>query len=416
MLNEPIAREILEYLKSNPKVFRADTVGSLRRFKETIGDIDIVVSSKNPQDIINYFMKFPKIKKIVNKGDTKISILHQKEGVRVDLEILKPNCYGSLLQHLTGSREHNIHLRKYANSMGLSLSEYGITNLKTKKIEFFTTEEDFYKKLKLSYIEPELREDRGEIEAAQKEKLPYLIKEKDIKGDFHTHTNWSEGRMTIEEVIEYALSKGYQYIAICDHSSGLGITKGLNEEKLLAQISKIKELNKKFGDKIRIFSGVEVNIKTSGELDVRDEILEKLDIVVGSVHSSLNQNEKMMTKRLLSAIYNPNIDILGHPSGRILRKREECKIEWSEIFKAAAYTKTILEINCHPERLDLKDDLIYKARDWGIKFAINSDAHLLEQLNQIKYGVGISRRGWLEKKDVINTLPLNKLIEWFKNK
>jgi DNA polymerase (family 10) len=329
---QPIAQEILLYLKKCPYVSQAETVGSLRRFKETIGDIDVVVSSSRPQKVIEHFINFPRAKQIVAKGKTKASILHQKEDSRVDLEILDPKSYGSLLQHLTGSKEHNVHLRKYANELGLSLSEYGILNLKIKKREFFANEKKFYKRLGLQFIEPKLREDRGEIETALKQKLPKLIKIGDIKGDLHIHTTWSEGKMSIQEVAQEACNLRYKYIAICDHSAGLGVASGVTEEKLLKQTQEIEKINKKIPS-YTILSGVEVNIKADGSLDISDKVLQKLDIVVASVHSALSQPEEKMTKRLLLAIYNPNVHIIGHPSGRILKKEKNLTLNGQRFLK-----------------------------------------------------------------------------------
>lgn len=410
---EPIAREIKEYLLFHPSVKKAETVGSLRRMKETIGDIDIVVASSNPEETIDHFIKAPFVKEVIGKGDTKAAILHQKEDTHIDLEILDPKNWGSLLQHLTGSKDHNIHLRRYANDIGLSLSEYGILNLKTKKKKVFAEEKDFYKRLKMDYIEPELREDQGEIEAAINHKLPKLIKLEDVKGDFHIHTKWSEGAQTIEEVTKEALKRGYRFLAICDHSKGLGITKGIDEEKALEQIEEIKKINQKF-PQIKLLSGVEVNIKANSELDLKDRILEKLDFVIASIHSSFEQSEEVITKRVLTAISNPNVDAIGHPSGRLIGRREELNIDWPLVFQKASKTKTLLEINCHAERLDLKDTYIRDAKKYGCKFVIGTDTHRPEHFDLIRYGVAMARRGWLEKGDVINAWDLEKILEWKK--
>ncbi len=409
---EPIAENCLAVLKKCSFIEKCEMVGSLRRMKETIGDIDLVASSEKPNAVINYFIRQSFVKKIKSQGTAKISIIHQK-GVAIDLEILLPEQYGSLLQHLTGSKEHNIHLRKFANDKGLSLSEYGIKTLKTDKTEYFRNEENFYKKLGLAYIPPELREDQGEIEAASKNKLPKLISLKNIKGDLHLHTQWSEGSSTIEEVARAGLSNGYSYIAITDHTYGLGIANGMDEVRILKQIELIKKINKKL-KRIKILSGVEVNIKANGSLDIADEVLSKLDIVVASVHSSFNQSEEKMTDRIVQAINNPYVKIIGHPSGRILKKRPSYDLEWEIIFREAAKNNTALEINSLPDRLDLKDTLVHEAKNHGLKFAINTDSHDIIQLNQIKYGVAVARRGWLEKKDVINTYSLENLINWLK--
>jgi DNA polymerase (family 10) len=409
---EPIAEECLNTLKKSLFVNKCDAVGSLRRMKETIGDIDLVVASQKPQQVINFFIKQPFVKKIKAKGLTKVSIFH-KAGVSIDLEILPSENYGSLLQHLTGSKDHNVHLRKYANSKGLSLSEYGIKVSKTRKIEHFSNEKDFYQRLELQYIPPELREDRGEIEKAQTGKLPNLIKLSNIKGDLHLHTDWSEGDVTIEEMIRACILKGYEYIAITDHTKGLGIASGMDEKTILKQVKTIRNLNKKF-KKIKIFCGVEVNIKADGSLDISDEVLARLDLVLASVHSSFRQSEAVMTSRIIKAINNPFVRIIGHPSGRLLKKRESYDVDWEQIFKESAKNKVALEINSFPERLDLKDTLVQKAKSKGIKFSINTDAHSPYHLDKIRYGVSVARRGWAEKKDIINAWSKDKLINWLK--
>jgi len=413
----PLAEEMVEYLKKHcPEVEKVDIVGSLRRWKETIGDIDLVASSKHPQKVIECFVKFPKAKQIISQGETKAAILHQKADTQIDLEILRPESYGSLLQHLTGSKEHNISLRRYANELGLSLSEYGILDLKTKKREIFSDEESFYRRLGLAYLEPEMRENRGEIELAQTGRLPKLVKVKDIQGLVHVHTKYSEGSLTVEEVVKRAYEAGYQYIVISDHTAGLGVAKGVNQEKLLKQLEEIKALNEFYQKKgFRIFTGLEVNIKADGSLDFEEEILKKLDVVIASVHSSFDQPEEVATERLLKAIRNPQVDILGHPSSRILLKRMPLEIDWPIVFEACQKTHTVLEINCHPERLDLSDDLVFEARKYGLKFVISSDLHQAENLNNVIYGVAVARRGWLEKKDVINTYSAQDFLKALKN-
>ena len=409
---EPIANQCLAALKKCPFVQKAAFVGSLRRMKETIGDIDLVVASSRPESVIQYFLKQPFVKKISAQGRTKVSVVHQKN-VAIDLEILPPSSYGSLLQHLTGSKEHNIHLRKLANEKGLSLSEYGITDLKTGYKEHFVDEKKFYQRLGLAYIPPELREDRGEIEAAAQNNLPSLVKLSDIRGDLHIHTNWSEGNKSIEEMVEFCRAKGYDYIAITDHTKGLGIASGMDEETILEQIKVIRKLNKKFG-RPYIFTGVEANLKANGELDIKDEVLAQLDLVIASIHSSFYQPEEKMTKRLVSAIRNPFVKIIGHPSGRLIKKRESYDADWPVVFQEAAKNNVALEINSFPDRLDLRDFLVQEAKEYGVEFAINTDAHDPSHLNNIRYGVAVARRGWLEKKDVINTWPLEKLRKWLK--
>ncbi|MBN1326086.1 DNA polymerase/3'-5' exonuclease PolX [Candidatus Falkowbacteria bacterium] len=409
---DQLAGQALSYLKRNKLVKRADAVGSLRRMKETIGDIDLIISTPKPQEVVNYFAKAPFIKNILSKGNTKISITHNKN-IRIDVEILPELDYGSLLQHFTGSKEHNVHLRTWAEKRGLSISEYGIKDLKKKKLHHFSNEKDLYKFLGMQYIEPELREDRGEIEAALENKLPKIIGYNDLLGDLHCHTNKSDGSNTIFELAAKALKMKYKYLGISDHTAGLGVASGLTEKNLLKHKAEIQKINKKFRG-IKLLAGAEINILANGKLDISRDIIKKLDYGIGSVHSAFNQDEETMTKRVLNAIKS-GIKIFGHPSGRLLGQRQGYDLEWTEIFKACAKYNVALEINSFPERLDLKDTLIKDAQDYGCKFAIDSDAHSLENFDLIKYGIATARRGWATKKDIINTWDLDKLLKWFKS-
>jgi DNA polymerase (family 10) len=407
----PIAEEIVDYLKRNPLVKKCDTVGSLRRMKETIGDIDIVVATPDPKKIIEYFRKGSFVKNILAHGDTKISITHKKD-IRVDLEILPENTYGSLLQHFTGSKEHNVALRTWASARGLKISEYGIEDLKKKKTYHFTDEKSLYEFLGMEYIEPELREDRGEIETALAHKLPKLIGYHDILGDLHCHTTKSDGSNTISELANKAISLKYKYLGISDHTVGLGVASGLSDKKLLAHKAEIQKVNKKFNN-LRLLAGAEINIKADGKLDISSSTLAKLDYGIGSVHSAFNQTESVMTKRILSAL-KFGIKIFGHPSGRLIGHRQGYDVDWIEIFKACARYDVALEINSFPERLDLKDTLIKDAIGYGCKFCIDSDAHALEHMDLIKYGIATARRGWATKAEVINSWDLAQIRQWFK--
>jgi len=410
---EPIAMGLVESLENKcDSAEKCNVVGSLRRMKETIGDIDIVVGSEFPKRVVDCFVRLPSVKRIIASGRTKASVLH-KQGVRVDLEVLPLDSYGNLLHHFTGSKEHNIRLRTWARSKGLKISEYGVLNVKTGKLHKFRTEKDFFKFLGMQYIEPELRTDTGEIEAAFANKLPKLIKLSDIKGDLHNHTYLSDGSNKPEELAMAAIKKGYRYLGISDHTKGLGVASGLDEKQLLKEIQQIKRVNKRFR-KIHLFTGAEVNIKADGNLDINKEVLKKLDIVVASVHSSFSQLEGIMTKRIIKAIKNPLVNIIGHPSGRIIGEREPYDVDWPEVFKAAAKYKVALEINSFPDRLDLKDILIKEAKKYGVKFAIDTDSHKLEHLDNMRYGVAMARRGWAEKKDIINAMNLNRLKKWLK--
>lgn len=408
----PIAEDFQERIRKIPGVIKADFVGSLRRLKETIGDIDIVAASSQPQKVISEFVKFPGVAKIITQGESKSTIIHQA-GCQIDLEIVPNKEYGSLLQHFTGSKEHNVALRTYAQTKNLSISEHGIKE--SVKIHRFDNEVSLYKFLKMDYISPELRENMGEIEAALDHRLPKLVDDKDIRGDLHVHSNWSDGEMTIDEIAKAAEKLGYEYVCVSDHTIGLGIANGLDEKRLTQRHREIEETQKKH-PKIKILSSVEVNIKANGDLDIKDWMLEKLDIVTASVHTSFNQNKKIMTERIVGAIRHPHVDIIGHPSGRIIGRREPYEVEWSEVFKAAADNKTALEISASPLRLDLKDNLCREAKKYGVKFAINTDSHQLSNLDLMRFGVAVARRGWLEKSDIINAMNYKDIINWARRK
>ncbi len=410
---EYFASEIVAFLEECPAVKKCEVVGSLRRWRETIGDIDIAAASGRPDEVIEYFRSFPRAKKVLLAGSKKISIEH-KEGIRIDVHVLEPKRYGSLLHHLTGSKDHNVALRTWAEKRKLKISEYGIKDLKKKKEHLFATEKEFFKFLGMQYIYPELRENRGEIEAALENKLPRLVKLADIKGALHVHTDESDGQNTMEEMAAEALKRGYKYIGISDHSVGLGVAQGLDKRRLEKQLKKIARLNKKYKGKIHILSGAEVNIKADGELDLPESILKKLDIVVASVHSSFLQSEEKMTERVLKAIDNPYVKIIGHPSGRIIGRRDEIDMDWPRIFKAAKENGVALEVNCFPNRLDLRDVYIREALKNGCKLAIDTDAHSISHFDFIKYGIHTARRGWAQKKDIINTMEWKDLKKWLK--
>lgn len=406
----PIAREVLEKLKMLPQVNQISLAGSLRRKKETIGDADILVSSNDPKKIIEYFVKLDGVQKIWAKGVTKASV-RMKAGFDMDLRVVKDESFGSALQYFTGSKEHNIATRKIAISKGLKLSEYGL--FKNDKRIAGRTEEEVYNALGLPYIEPELREDNGEIN----NKLPKLVELKDIKGDLHCHSDWDGGENSIQEMADYAIKMGYEYIGISDHTKDLKIEQGLDENKLLKQIEDIKNINKKFqisNVKFQILCGCEANIRKDGSIDIKDEVLQKLDYVIAGIHSSLKMPKKEMTARLIKAMENPNVDIISHPTTRLLGKREEARLDFDKILKVASQTGTILEINSSPQRLDLNDFYIRRVKSEGVKMIINTDSHQKEQLNLMEYGIGQARRGWAEKQDIVNTLPVEELIKKFK--
>ncbi|MEI6039785.1 MAG: DNA polymerase/3'-5' exonuclease PolX [Candidatus Berkelbacteria bacterium] len=403
----PIAEEIVEAIKKFPETVQVDFVGSLRRMKETIGDIDIVATSKKPKMVIDQFVKLPFVDHVVTQGKTKSTIIHW-QGVQVDLEIVPETEYGSLLQHFTGSKEHNVALRTYAQTQNKSVSEHGIKF--RDKVHTFKTEKGVYEFLNMDFITPELREDRGEIEAALSHSLPKLVEQKDIKGDLHTHSTWSDGLMTIEEMVTQAEKMGYEYVAISDHTVGLGIANGLDEKALEERQKEIEKVQK--NHKIKVLSAVEVNIKANGDLDIKNEMLEKMDLVIASIHTSFNQEKEIVTARMIKAIENPHVDIIGHPSGRIIGVREPCNLDWPQIFAKAAQTGTALEISSFPNRLDLADVLVQSACKMGVKFAINTDSHHTNHFSLMRYGVSVARRGWCEKSDIINTMSLVDLVKW----
>lgn len=408
----PIAEEVVNFVKNIKGVGKCDYVGSLRRSKETVGDIDIVATSSDAKKVIDEFAKAPFIDHLVTQGETKSTIIHW-QGVQVDLEIVPEEEYGSLLQHFTGSKEHNIALRTFAQTQNKSVSEHGIKF--NGKLHTFTTEKAVYEFLGMDFIPTELREDRGEIEAAIAHQLPKLVELSDIKGDLHVHSTWSDGFMTIEEVAQNALGLGYEYIVISDHTVGLGIAHGLDEGDLKKRQVEIDAVQKKYPN-IKILSAVEVNIKANGSLDIRDDMLQKLDIVIASVHTSFRQDKETMTKRIVGAINHPHVDIIGHPSGRLIGQRESYEVDWFEVFKACAQTGTALEISAFPNRLDLRDYLVQSAKDYGVRFSIATDSHQVNHLQNMKYGVAVARRGWCEKSDIVNTKSLADFLVWIKLK
>lgn len=411
---EPIAREVVETLKTYPEIIKADMVGSLRRMEETIGDIDVVAASKNPRQTIEKYIKEPFVKHCVAHGTTKAEIIHTK-GPQIDLEILPKDQYGSLLQHLTGSKEHNIALRTWAEKHGFSISEHGIKKVEIGKTMAIKceTEEKVYKILGMQMPIPEMRENRGEISLALKNKLPEdIIELKDIRADLHLHSAWSEGELTIEKMARACKDLGYDYLAITDHTSGLGITHGLRAKEFSQYADEIKQISDKL--KINILAGAEANIMADGSLDIPDKFLGRLDFVIGAVHGGFRQNQEQATKRLIRAMENPNIDAIGHPSGRLIERRSALNIDWEKAFEAARRTNKIMEINAQPDRLDLNDSLILLAKQYGLRFIISTDAHHIRHLDNMRYGVATARRGWLEKKDVLNTLPLAQFLKGLK--
>ncbi len=406
----PVAQEILAALRQVRGVVQAEAAGSLRRMRATVGDIDLLVASADPEPVMDRFVSLPLVAEVSLRGPTKCTVILQN-GLQVDLRVLPPERYGSLLQYFTGSKDHNVALRELALKQGLSLSEYGFK--RDGEEILCPREEDVYHTLGLEWIPPELRENRGEIEAAGRGQLPKLVELGDIQGDLHVHTNWSDGAASLEEMARAARARGYRYLVISDHTKSLGVARGLTPERLRQQRAEIERLNATFGD-FRILQGAEVEIKADGSLDFPDEVLAELDVVIASVHSGLRQERERITARLVSAMRNPHVDIIGHPSGRILGQREASAVDMDELLRVAAETGTCLEVNAQPVRLDLDDVHIRRAIEMGVKLAINTDAHSVGGLDVMRYGVATARRGWAEAKDVINTRPLEELLRLIK--
>lgn len=395
---------ILEKFKRLKEVEKIEVAGSYRRKKETIGDVDILIASSKPKKIMDEFTSFEGVSRVWGKGKTKTS-LRMEKGFNIDLRVVPLGSFGSALQYFTGSKEHNVALRRLAISKGYKLNEYGL--FKEGVLKAGKDEVGIYKKLGLQFIPPELRENRGEIEAGLKRKIPKLIELKDIRGDFHTHSNFAGTLISMEEIVLKAIQKGYEYIGISDHTKALKIENGLDEKELALQAKEIEKLNKKYRE-IRIFHGAEVNILKDGSLDIKNSALKELDFVNIGVHANFKMKKGEMTERVLKAMSNPYVTCLVHPTGRIVNKREAYDIDLEKIFEFANLRKILLEVSSS-HRLDLNDYNIKRAKEKGCKFLINTDTHMLKHMDRMKYGIYQARRGWLTKKDVINTLPLNKI-------
>jgi len=434
----PVVKEVQEKLKSLKEVEEISPAGSVRRMKETIGDVDFLVVSNNPEKVMDFFVSMPGVIKVLGKGPTKASVRMSAQGrsasggkgqdFDMDIRVVPKKSYGAALQYFTGSKEHNISLRKIAIDKGLKLNEYGLFSAQGrsasgKKNQWKQIagedEKEVYKALGLSYVEPEMRENKGEIEAALKGTLPKIIGYNDIKGDLHCHSDWDGGENSIEEMAEAAKGMGHEYIGISDHTKFLKIENGLDERKLEQRNREIDMLNlngklQVADGKFKILKGCEANILPDGLIDIKDEALKKLDFVIAGVHSALKTPKEKMTERIIKAMRNPNVDIISHPTGRILKRRDEYQIDFDKILRAARETKTILEINSCPERLDLNDQNVRRAKEAGVKMAINTDSHEKHQMRFMEFGVAQARRGWAEKEDIVNTKPLNSLMGMFK--
>ena len=401
-------RVIAALLERCPSITTLQAAGSLRRFEETIGDIDLVCTAGDPQQVLDALVGLPNVARVLGHGGTKAAVV-LSEGVQVDLRVVEDASLGSLLQYFTGSRQHNIRLREHALKLGLSLNEYGLTDTETGEVERFMDEQDLYRRLGLQYVPPELRQGMDELKVAAAEGIPRLVEVGDLRGDLHVHTDWSDGRDPSELMVAGARDRGYEYVAITDHSAGRGIANGLTEERLGQQAQELRRIEETIGG-IKVLLGSEVDIRADGSLDYPDEVLAGLDWVVASVHSAMGQDSEVMTDRIIRAMHNPHVTVIGHLSARMIGQRKPISADYEALFRAAVDTGTALEINASPERLDLKDTHTRRARELGVPLVIDSDAHMVETLDNQRYGVAVARRGWCEPEHIVNALPLAEFV------
>ena len=404
----PIAEEVISALRhACPGLGEISAAGSLRRWQETIGDIDIMGTADDPQPVIEALATLPSVREVLGSGPKKASVV-MDPGLQVDLRIVDRESYGALIQYFTGSQQHNVRLREYAVQRGLSLNEYGITVMETGTLEKYADEASFYARLDLPLIPPEVREGMGELELAARDAIPRLVEVADIKGDLHVHSDWSDGRNTIEEMVKAMEAQGYQYMALTDHSAGRSIANGLSEERLRLQWDVLRSLRN--GSPMRILRGSEVDIRADGTLDYPDEVLAELDVVVASVHSAMGQESSRMTQRIIQAMRNPHVTAIGHPTCRLLGSRDPVEVDMEALFQVAVETGTAMEINASPYRLDLKDTHIMRARELGVPMMLNTDSHTCSEAQVKRFGVAIARRGWCEEKHIVNTMPLDQFL------
>ena len=416
---ETEAKKLTDYLAKFPGIDRITPAGSLRRGRETVGDLDILVtgaaccSEAEREKAVHYTAQYPPLMNIIAQGDNKISF-RLRSDLQVDVRLLPPESFGAAMQYFTGSKAHNVALRQRALKLGYTLNEYSLADLKTEEPVAGRTEEEIYAKLNLDYVPPELRENLGEIDAAEKHTLPALITLEDLQGDVHMHTTETDGRNSIEEMAEAAKDHGYKYMAITDHSKNLAFANGLDDTRALAHIQKIREANKNI-EGITIFAGIEVDILADGDLDLSDDVLAQMDVVIASVHSVFNQEPAKMTERLLKAVANPNTSIIGHPTGRLQLRRDAYQFDMDAVLTAAARHRVAMELNSYPDRLDLNDVHLRQAKQRGVKVVINTDSHHISHLDKIRYGVLQARRAWLTKDDVLNTLTEQRFAKAMKH-
>lgn len=437
----PLARSIVAQLEKMPEVERVAAAGSLRRFRETVGDIDILCASSSPEKVIETFTHLPEVTRILAEGKTKGSVL-LRNGIQADLRVVEHDSFGAALNYFTGSKEHNIRLREIAIKRGLKLNEYGVfkppelkktkapgaekSKARKKALQgaddisaemriACKTEEDVYRALGLPFIPPEIREDSGEIEAAMAGKLPHLVELSDIRGDLHCHSDYSDGAATLEELAAAGKARGYSYILVSDHSQSLRVANGLSPERLERQLDEIDNINEKTRG-FRLLKGSEIDILPDGSLDIREDLLERLDMAIIAIHSHFKMKSDAMTRRIVSAMQNPHAHILAHPTGRLIGTRESYEVDMREVISAAARTATAIEINAHPARLDLDSGNCRLAASAGVMIAIGTDAHMIAELDHMLYGIGTARRGWLSKTNILNTLSLKELLSAIKKK
>ncbi|MCU0486157.1 MAG: DNA polymerase/3'-5' exonuclease PolX [Anaerolineales bacterium] len=408
----PFAQELLAFLRSTPGIQAVELGGSLRRMRAMVGDVDILAAAEDSQAVVTAFVTRQDVARVLGRGETKASV-EFTHGIQAQLWVHPPAHWGTALQYATGSKDHNVRLRELALKQGLSLSEHALTRSDGSEIHC-ATEEAVYAALGIPWIPPELREDRGEVQAALAGKLPRLVELGDIRAELHSHTTWSDGKLSILELARAALARGLKVLAISDHSHSLGVVRGMTPQDVSEQRQEIQAAQAELGDSIRLLQGVEVEILADGSLDYPDEVLAGLDIVTASLHSSLRQPREKVTERLLMAIRNPQVDIIGHPTGRLLPNREGADLDMDAVLAAAQQSGVALEINAHPARLDLEDIYARRAIEMGIRLAINTDAHSQSDLELLHFGVATARRAWVEPQNVLNTWPTDSLLPWLK--
>jgi len=409
-----LANELLAFLKKSPGVSRVSTAGSLRRMKETIGDLDLLAASTTPQRVMEAFTAASFCARVLASGQTKSSIL-TPDGLQVDLRVVAPESFGAALQYFTGSKEHNVRLREMASRLGLKVNEYGVFRTSTNRCVAGREEADVYRALGLAWIPPELREDAGEIDAAKAGRLPRLVEAKDVKGDFHIHTTWSDGSDSLEAIARAGEARGYEYLAICDHSRSLNVAHGMTVARLRQQMTKIRALNAR-AKRFQLLMGAEVDILSDGAMDYPNEVLASLDFVVGSIHSGFTQGEAALTRRVVAAMRNPYVTLIAHPTGRLMGQREPYPVDLEAVYRTAKETGTALEINASPKRLDLCDTAARRANDLGVMLAVSTDTHSVDQLDQMAIGLGVARRAWIEPQHLLNCRSRATLLQWIARK